>query len=308
MSRSLLLAAAAAMGLYAATASADPLDKLAGGQELPLPPEAERAMAALASNRPGAGRPAIPPVIGQDGSVLYRFGAQDPVLVCAPLRLCDIALQPGEEITGLNCADLERWSVDPVYAGTAPIQTAHVYVTPRDIGVATSLVITTSRGRAYHIQLIADDDKFMPRISFVYPDDLSNKLLLLQAQRQRDKDKRDAVTAAQTLPETGQHLGELSFAYDYEGRAPWKPVRTYNDGRKTFIQLPPAAEYTEAPAFFVMRSPGDLFHDEELVQVNYRTVATPEGPRFVVDSVFDVGVLVAGVGHHQLRVKISRLR
>jgi type IV secretion system protein VirB9 len=286
-------------------ASADPLDKLAGGKDAVLPTEAEQTLAALADNRPGGGHPAIPPVIGQDGSVLYRFGAQDPKLVCAPLRLCDIALQPGEEIVGLNCGDLVRWTVDPVYA-SGPAGTAHVYVTPRDIGIETSLVITTSRDRAYHIQLIADAQKFMPRISFSYPDDLANKLLLQRAQRKQREEKQAQEVQRDTLPDTGEYIGDLSFAYDCGGRAPWKPVRTYNNGRKTTIQLPPATEHTEAPAFFVLRSRGDLFHDEELVQVNYRIAATPEGPRYIVDGVFDEGVLIAGVGSHQLRVTIKR--
>jgi P-type conjugative transfer protein TrbG len=286
-------------------ANADPLDRLAGGQDAVLPAEAEQMLAALADNRPGGGHPAIPPVIGQDGSVLYRFGAQDPKLVCAPLRLCDIALQAGEEIVGLNCGDLARWSVDPVYA-YGPTDTAHVYVTPHDVGIETSLVITTSRNRAYHIQLIADAQKFMPRIAFKYPDDIAAKLVILRAQRKQRQEQRAQELQRDTLSETGEYLGDLAFAYDYEGRAPWKPVRTYNDGRKTTIQLPPATEHTEAPAFFILRSEGDLFHDEELVQSNYRTVASPEGPRYVVDAVFDKGVLVAGVGSQQLRVKITR--
>ena len=285
----------------------DPLDELAGGQDAVLPEDAEQTLAALADNRPGGGHPAIPPVIGQDGSVLYRFGAQDPKLVCAPLRLCDIALQPGEEIVGLNCGDLVRWSVDPVYAD-GPTGTAHVYVTPRDIGIETSLVITTNRDRAYHIQLIADAQKFMPRIAFLYPDDLAAKLVMLRAQRKQQQEKRAQEIQRDTLPDTGEYVGDLSFAYEYEGRAPWKPLRTYNNGRKTTIQLPPAAEHAEAPAFLVQRYAGDLFNDEELVQPNYRILASPDGPRYVVDGVFDTGVLIAGVGSHQLRVTIKRLR
>lgn len=301
----LIAASAAWLHCTASAASADPLDKLVGGKEPVLAPDVERTLTALADNRPGGGHPAIPPVIMQDGSVVYQFGAQDPKLVCAPLRLCDIALQPGEEIVGLNCGDLARWAVDPVYAQGSS-DTAHVMVTPRDIGIETSLVITTSRNRAYHIQLIADVQKFMPRISFQYPDELANKLLLLRALRKQRQEKREAEVQRDTLPETGEYLGALSFAYDYKGRAPWKPVRTYNDGRKTTIQLPPATENTEAPAFFLVRFEGDLFHDEELVQTNYRTILTPEGPRYVVDSVFDRGVLIAGGGAHQLRVEIIR--
>lgn len=255
MRRIVAIVAALVINVPLSAASADPLDKLAGADDSPLPPDAERTLDALARNRPSGGQPAIPPVIGQDGSVLYRFGAQDPKLVCAPLRLCDIALQVGEEITGLNCADLNHWSVEVETAGDAPTQTTHVYVSPRVsgeqgellTGVQTSLIITTNRSRAYHFQLIADVEKFMPRVTFSYPDDLSNKLLLMRMQRKQREEKRAQEVQRDTLPDTGEYLGDLSFAYQIKGRAPWKPVRVYNNGRKTTIQLPPATEHTEAP-------------------------------------------------------------
>ena len=300
----LCVAAAAVSPVHAEPA----LASLAGGTNPELSSEGTQALARLANNRPGGGHPAIPPVIGQDGTVQYLFGAQDPDLVCAPFRICDIALQPGEEITSINCGDVVRWQIDPANAGADAFSTAHVFVSPRDIGLQTSLVITTNRNRTYHIRLTSHLEKYMPRISFIYPDDLSAKLLVVQAQRRQRKATSDAQVAASTLPDTGEHMADLSFAYECEGRAPWKPVRVYNDGRKTIIQLPPATEHTEAPSFFVLRTPGGLFDDEELVQVNYRIASTREGPRYLVDSIFDNGVLVAGVGRNQVRVHIKRLR
>ena len=40
------------------------------------------------------------PVEGKDGRVLYTYGAGLPTVVCAPLRVCVLELQPGEKIVG----------------------------------------------------------------------------------------------------------------------------------------------------------------------------------------------------------------
>ena len=52
----------------------------------------------------------------------------------------------------------------------------------------------------------------------------------------------------------------------------------------------------------MVRKDGGLFSDEEQVQVNYR----PQGNRYIVDSIFDKAILVAGVGSSQDRVTIKR--
>jgi len=59
---------------------------------------------------------------------------------------------------------------------------------------------------------------------------------------------------------------------------------------------------TEAPTLLVVRKDGGLFSDAETVMVNYRV----QNNRYIVDSVFDKAILVAGVGSSQDRVTITR--
>jgi hypothetical protein len=57
--------------------------------------------------------PAVP-VRGQYGSLVYTYGRGEPVLVCAPLRVCFVELQPGERITGdPMIGDTVRWIMSP---------------------------------------------------------------------------------------------------------------------------------------------------------------------------------------------------
>ena len=106
----------------------------------------------------------------------------------------------------------------------------------------------------------------------------------------------------QTLPETDEYLGNLNFAYSVSGDAPWKPVRVFNDGAKTIIQMPETMAQTEAPTLLAIREKGGLFADDEQVIVNYRV----QSNRYVVDGLPEKVILVAGVGSDQDKITIER--
>jgi len=104
---------------------------------------------------------------------------------------------------------------------------------------------------------------------------------------------------------SGRYSGAgLDFNYKISGSARWKPVAVFNDGIKTMIEMPPTMAQTEAPTLLLVRSGGGLFSSEELVLVNYRV----QRNRYIVDSLFDKAVLLAGVGMSQDRVTIARSR
>lgn len=103
---------------------------------------------------------------------------------------------------------------------------------------------------------------------------------------------------------TKEYLGDLDFGYEISGAAPWKPVRVFNDGVKTIIQMPPEMKQTESPSLLLVRDEGGLFSDPDTQIVNYRM----QGDRYIVDALFDKAILVAGVGGDQDKVTIRRLR
>jgi len=256
----------------------------------------EKAALAIAqqwqSMAPGA-------ALGPGGAVQYLYGAQQPTIVCAVLQVCDLVLQPGETVmpNGLHLGDKVRWSVDPAITGVGPSAIQHLIIKPLDVGLDTALVVATDR-RTYHLRLRSDRTAYMPLISFVYPEDSEAKWAALREQAAAEQTQR----VENTIPETGEYLGDLSFDYTINGSAPWKPLRVYNDGRKTILQLPASMSQTEAPALLVVRKDGGLFKASETVMVNYRV----QGDRYIVDTVFDKAILVAGVGNKQTRVTITR--
>ena len=134
----------------------------------------------------------------------------------------------------------------------------------------------------------------MPYVSFTYPEDAQAKWDAIRVRETK-------VRVENTLPQTGEYLGNLTFNYRITGSARWKPCRVYNDGVKTIIEMPMAMQQSEAPTLLVLRG-GGLFKKEETVMVNYRV----QNNRFIVDAVFDKAMLIAGVGRNQDRVTIIR--
>jgi len=254
----------------------------------------EKAAIAIAEKWQAASATGIKPVPGTDGSIRYLFGAQEPSIVCAVLQVCDVELQAGEQVNSIHLGDTARWTVEPAITGSGPAEIQHLIIKPMDVGLETSLIVTTNR-RTYHFRLRSHRTQFMPRVAFTYTEDALVKWDALKTREGKEKQER-------TLPQTGEYLGDLNFAYSVDGSVAWKPVRVYNDGQKTIIQMPAAMAQTEAPTLLVVRKDDGLFTDDETVLVNYRI----QGDRYIVDTIFDKALLIAGVGSGQDRVVITR--
>ena len=230
------------------------------------------------------------PVLAADGQVRFLFGATLPTIICSPLHGTDIALQPGEVIKrdGVHAGDATRWQVAPAVSGPADNETTHVIVKPIDVGISTNIIIATDR-RTYHFDLLSRSEDWMPSVGFNYPEDMQAVWNAYEQQTQQKK-------AANRIPETGEDVTTLDFNYTLHGEAPWKPLRVYNNGLKTIIQMPARMKAAEAPALLV------LGEDKAQQIVNYRVL----GDRYVVDMLFQQAVLVLGVGRHQVKVTITR--
>ena len=121
---------------------------LFSSQDAQLSDEELSVLSALERNRP-RDRPTSQPIVTQDGTVRFTFGTQHPAIVCAPLQVCDVALEPGEQVHSVNLGDSVRWSVEPAISmqenvdGSEEIQ--HLIIKASDAGIETALVVTTDR-------------------------------------------------------------------------------------------------------------------------------------------------------------------
>lgn len=244
------------------------------------------------------------PVPGPDGRLVFVYGQSRPVIVCAVLQECDLALQAGEHVQGLHVSDTSRWDVEGAAVGAGVDAVEHLVIKPLAPGMSSTMDVFTDR-RVYHIALVSDIGKYMPYVSFVYPRSPAEVVAQLQALEQ----KRAVIKKLSTLPD-GRLLTGLHFNYEVQGDAPFKPLRVYDDGRQTVVQFPTAVWNGEAPVLLLLEDGNG--RGVEPTVVNYREVCAQPGgqcqfPEYVVDAVIRRAELVAGVGSGQQRVTITRV-
>jgi len=209
----------------------------------------------------------------------YSPGALYQVYV-APGQVTDIALEPGEQLTGsgpVAAGDTVRWIIGDTESGNGDTRRVHILVKPTRPAIDTNLVVNTDR-RTYLIELRAHERPYMPSVAWFYPESRSKSLR--------------AVPPTPVLPEMAQRR----YRYAIDGdRPPWRPVNAYDDGRKAYIEFSPGIVQGEMPPLFIVGSDGK----PEIV--NYRTY----GNVLIVDRLFAAAELRLG-GENQQKVRIVR--
>ena len=209
----------------------------------------------------------------------YSPGALYQVYV-APGQVTDIALEPGEQLTGsgpVAAGDTVRWIIGDTESGNGDTRRVHILVKPTRPAIETNLVVNTDR-RTYLIELRAHERPYMPSVAWFYPES-------------RGKSLR-ALPPVPVLPEIAQRR----YRYSIEGdKPPWRPVNAYDDGRKVYVEFSPGIVQGEMPPLFVVGADGK----PELV--NSRAYANV----LVVDRLFGAAELRLG-GESQQIVRIVR--
>jgi P-type conjugative transfer protein TrbG len=235
------------------------------------------------------------PAAGRDGRVLYSFGAGLPTVVCAPLRVCMIELQAGEKMVGESqIGDSVRWNISPALYGTGDQATAVIVLKPQMPGLDTNLLVTTDR-RAYYLRLISKAEDYVARIAFAYQDDDNNRRWKEQMAEQKAAEKREK-SAPEVMPAVIA-VEKMNFAYTIKGGDEHiRPLRVFDDGARTYIQMPADMQHRDAPVLVVLGTDG------KGEMTNYRV----RDRMYIVDRLFDRANLVLGAGRKAQKVEISR--
>lgn len=258
--------------------------------DVPLSPTALEAVRMSETWRGGENTPAT----GADGRVLYAFGAGLPVVVCAPLRVCIIELEAGEKIVGEpQIGDAVRWNVSPGMYGDGDQATQMIILKPQEPGLDTNLLIATDR-RAYYLRLVSKPQEYVARVAFRYPEEENSQKwkqhLAEQRIKERESERKTGIAPAMIA------LEKLNFDYKVTGGNDHiRPVRVFDDGTKTYIQMNPNTHSREAPVLVVLGADG------KGEMTNYRV----RDETYIVDRLFDRAQLVLGSGKKAQKVEIS---
>ena len=198
-------------------------------------------------------------------------------VVCQPLFVCDIVLDPGETIISMATGDSVRWILNSVASGPDG-ETPHVLVKPTDYDLRTNLIIATDRRVCYVILMSVKHD-YQYRARFYYP--ISEVAHITQS-------NASASAGIQV------NLDRLDYSYRMHGENSFMPVRVMNDGYHTYIEMPDGIQ--DMPVVFAIGNDGS----DTIVNCRFRNRT------FIVDGVPSRIALVQGSGRGQRRVVIER--
>ena len=200
-------------------------------------------------------------------------------LYTAPGQVSVVSLERSEALISVSAGDTVNWIVGDTSSGSGAAAQVQILVKPVRPGLSTNLVITTSK-RTYLVEMTSFRETYMAALSWEYP---AEQVLVAEV---------DPVANTMTLdPAT------LNFAYQISGPSPrWRPIRIFDDGRKTYVEFAANVDTAETPPLFLIGS-ADV---PELV--NYRVL----GKYYVVDRLFDHAELRLGT-EQQTIVTINRV-
>jgi type IV secretion system protein VirB9 len=217
-------------------------------------------------------------------------------IVCAPLLVCDIALETGEVITDFATGDSKDWFVQNFTSG--PRETPHVILKPQGYDLATNLIVATNR-RTYHFHLVSPSEAvasgrgfhYDRLVSFTYPAATLQHLVAAQ------EPKATSGTAAALAPEAPGRCGDPTcWHYRYRVSAGrFAPLRVLDDGAHVYIQL----SSHEAPALF------EILPDRSTAPLNYRF--SDDSRWIIVDRLFESARLVLRTGRRETATTIERV-
>lgn len=250
----------------------------------------------------------LPPIAGDDGAILYPYGQSWPTVVCSPLHVCVVQLGKGDKPSQVVLGQPGMWQMTQAMAGDTPL----LALAPRFKGLHTNLMITaTSRQgepRVYYINLVSDDSKYVPKVGFYFPGDISTAwqqqaqaVQAAQAQAAQAaaaaKARADAQTVA-ALPALTAAALDFHWTSTCESknsswfsRAPScdsiKPTRVFDDGVHTYLQMPAnLSNTTGLPTIMASNTAG------KPAILNFRF----KDGYYVIDGVPEKILLVAGNG------------
>ena len=198
----------------------------------------------------------------------------------APGHITDIALEPGESLTGagqIAAGDTARWIIGDTESGSGVTRRVHVLVKPSRADITTNLVVTTDR-RTYMLELRSGQKPYMPAVAWAYPQSLS---------------QRQAMPATPVVPAAAAR----NYRYGLTGgNPPWKPVAVYDDGRRVYVEFPRGIVQGEMPPIFVIGPEGEAQIANTRIHQHI----------LIVDRLFGAAELRLGSGDRQQTVRIVR--
>jgi P-type conjugative transfer protein TrbG len=198
------------------------------------------------------------------GAVIYNYIPNHVYqLFCKPFAVTDIALEPGEQLTGAPVSgDTMNFIVGTGTSIEGGQERLHVYIKPVYGGKRTTLNLNTNR-RSYRFDVQSFEHTAMSVITFEYP---------LEAMKKSSERPAGRIAVGST------DITRLNYNYKIipmaANRPAWLPSIVFNDGAKTYINFASAEWAAYAPVLFEIRG-------KKRAIINYRV----DGTYYIIEGV-----------------------
>ena len=256
------------------------------------------------------------PKFDQDGVYRIPFGtAAAPILPCSPDKVCSIQFEENEIIFDKVSGDTTSWQIVSGISGpkaNVPI----LFFKPNDVGtvadpITTNLIITTNR-RTYEVRLQAVRLVSRTRYGFTYGAQsmstnnntpmavLINKTIQDEANAKPSREAGNLlapqIQTTTSTPAPTTNSWALDHAYRVSGNVEYKPVAVWNDGVRTYVQMPRNAL---TPSFYSQPANGP----QEIVNIH-----GPINDIYAIDGLPSHIVLIGSVGKKAPHIDIYRVQ
>jgi len=258
-------------------------------QSIATPPEGpetpETAMLARQSLAASHAMDHTPPVISGANGTIHSLSGR-PALVCSPLHTCIIELPDGVKPVTTVGVSKSEWNVQQALVGKQP----EIFLSPKFKGLHQNIVVAaTDHGRPvnYEIRLVSDAVHYIPALkiedsggevrSWKKPDDITRT-------EQPPTDQKAQAPRVLPLPNIRFDHINLHWRIHCGGGGwfsssdctPIRPLRVYDDGTHTFIDMPQGlASHGGFPILQARNASGHLIGVDTQIR----------GNTYVVDSV-----------------------
>lgn len=228
--------------------------------------------------------------------VVYTYDADYtyPILTQTG-RLTHLEFEEDEAIIGIYLADPKSW-----HRKTA-VTRRDFFIQPKLAGLANTATIITNK-RRYELMLKQNADQYYQRVSWQHQEsDQLDGFTPETTTNVENNAKPPSKPTHTRLPESAKNhpphqasthqplnLARANFDYSVKGKAPFKPLAVFDDGRFTWLKMP---SIQEIPAIFI------LAQDNAVELANFMV----QGDYFVIRQMLDHGALLK-LGKEEVRI------
>lgn len=190
-------------------------------------------------------------------------------IYCKPYHITDIELEPGEEVWEAPfVSEPDVWQIGAGVSKKGSLDVQHFFLKPSYSKLVSNMIIITNR-RIYHLSLRSYKDDYMAMVQWNYPQSMP----YVTAKSENANNVKTVLA--------GSYPEFLSFDYKIK-YSPFKkpafiPIRIYDDGAKTYIEVDEQVLHGQLPALF----------SEDKNIINYRV----KNNLFIVDELITKATL-----------------